>query len=165
MKKLISSLDELIKIKRPEYYSELQPSVDAGLFAKFENTFEMDLPEDFKELYLWKNGQNPMSFDVIQGNRSFMSLEEVIRVKSMLDGMIGYDFDDPSYWRRGWVPFLHNGGGSYLCLDLQAESGGTSGQLIAFWKADKGRPVEHKSLRVWLNYLISGMKNGTLEFY
>ncbi len=72
----------------------------------------------------------------------------------MLDGMIGYDFDDPKYWRRGWVPFLHNGGGSYLCLDLLAEDGGDPGQLIAFWKQDSDRPIEYPDLRAWIQAVI-----------
>jgi len=83
-------------------------------------------------------------------NRMFLSLEAVAEIKDLLDSMIGSDFEDPRYWRRGWVPFLHNGGGSYLCLDSTAEDGGVPGQLIAFWKADHDRPVEYPSLEAWL---------------
>ena len=61
------------------------------------------------------------------------------------------------------MPFLHNGGGSYLCLDLTAEDGGTPGQLIGFWKADDDRPVEYPSLVAWLNELAESMERGTLE--
>jgi cell wall assembly regulator SMI1 len=82
---------------------------------------------------------------------------------TQLDGMIGYDFKDPRHWRRGWVPFLHNGGGSYLCVDLAAEDGGTPGQLIGFWKADKDRPVEYSSVEAWLNNLADSKERGTLE--
>jgi cell wall assembly regulator SMI1 len=103
---------------------------DAELDA-FEAQFTL-MPAAFRQLYRWRNGQDPMSSAPLQGNRSFCTLEEIASTKAMLDGMIGYDFDDPRHWRRGWVPFLHNGGGSYLCLDLAAEDGGlpdrTSGQ-------------------------------------
>ena len=83
-----------------------------------------------------------------------MSLEEIAEAKELLDGMIGYDFDDPRYWRRGWVPFLHNGGGSYLCLDLVADDGGSPGQLVAFGKANDDRPVEYRSITAWLIALV-----------
>ena len=104
-----------------------------------------------------------MSFAPLQMNRSFMRLEDIARVKDMLDGMIGADFDDPRYWRRGWVPFLHNGGGSYLCLDLAAEDGGHRGQLVGFWKADENRPVEFPSVEAWLADLVASMEAGELE--
>ena len=96
-------------------------------------------------------------------NRSLCPLHEIANTKDMLDGMIGYDFDDPQYWRRGWVPFLHNGSGSYLCLDLAAEDGGQSGQLLGFWKRDKDRPVEFPSVEVWIADLIDSMEAGELK--
>jgi cell wall assembly regulator SMI1 len=40
--------------------------------------------------------------------------------------MIGYGFDDPKWERRGWIPFLSNGGGDRLGLDLMAEDGARS---------------------------------------
>lgn len=77
--------------------------------------------------------------------------------------MIGRDFDDSEYWRWGWVPFLHNGGGSYLCLDLAAEDGGKPGQFIGFWKADEDRPAEFPSVEAWLADLVESMETGELE--
>ena len=93
----------------------------------------------------------------------FLSLREINGAKAELDRCIGYDFDDPRYWRRAWVPFLNNGGGSYLCVDLAAEDGGTPGQLIAFWKAGEDRPVEYARVEEWLNELADSVERGTLE--
>ena len=92
-----------------------------------------------------------------------MSLAEICDTKCELDGMIGLDFEDPKYWRRGWIPFLHNGGGSYLCVDVAAEDGGQSGQLIGFWKADEDRPIEFESVRHWLESFWNSMVDGTFE--
>jgi cell wall assembly regulator SMI1 len=61
------------------------------------------------------------------------------------------------------VPFLHNGGGSYLCLDLAAEDGGQPGQVIGFWKRDEDRPVEFTSVEAWLTELVESMESGELE--
>ena len=104
-----------------------------------------------------------MSSNPLQLNRTFCTLEDVAGSKEMLDGMIGSDFDLPRYWRRGWVPFLHNGGGSYLCLDVAAEDGGHPGQLIGFWKRDEDRPVEFPSVEAWLDNLVASMEDGSLE--
>lgn len=160
---LLARMDRWLAAHRPAYYAILQPGViDAALDA-FEARFALTLPDAFRRLYRWRNGQDPMSFDAIQLNWAFSPLDDVADTKGLLDGMIGHDFDDPRWWRRGWVPFLHNGGGSHLCVDVAAEDGGRPGQLIAFWKADADRPIEHPSLEAWLAALVASMEDGSLE--
>jgi cell wall assembly regulator SMI1 len=159
----ITRIDHWLAQHRPDYYAQLQPGVDASALDAFESRFSLPLPSAFRELYQWRNGQRLDCSDSLQGNWTFEPLEEVSERKDMLDGMIGYDFDDPKYWRRGWVPFLHNGGGSHLCVDLAAEDGGAPGQLIEFWKADDDRPVAYPSIETWLNGLADSMEQGTLK--
>lgn len=158
----LKELDRLLSERRPEYYKLLNPSISKSYFEQFRDKFDLALPEDFEKFYSWKNGQDPMSSMPLYQNRTIMQFDELVDVKEMLDGMIGYDFDDPKYWRKGWVPFLHNGGGSYLCLDLLAEDGGEKGQLIAFWKADTDRPVEHNNISNWLSWLVKSINDNTL---
>jgi cell wall assembly regulator SMI1 len=160
---LLRRLDRWLAANRPDYYALLQPGATDAELDTFEAHFALELPVAFRQLYLWRNGQDPMSSAPLQMNRSFSTLDEITRTKEQLDGMVGNDFDDPRYWRRGWVPFLHNGGGSYLCLDLLAEDGGRPGQLVAFWKADKDRPVEFPSIEVWLTKLVASMEDGSLK--
>jgi cell wall assembly regulator SMI1 len=114
-------------------------------------------------LYRWRNGQADGNYKSLQMNRMFSPLESVANTKELLDGMIGSDFDRPEWWRRGWVPFLSNGGGSHLCVDAAAEDGGQAGQLVAFWKADEDRPVEYESVETWLADLVESMESGELE--
>lgn len=160
---LIGRLDRWLAANRPDYYALLQPGATDPDLDAFEARFSLKLPTAFRAMYQWRSGQDEMSFDSLQGNRSFCTLTEVARTKDMLDGMSGSDFDDPKYWRRGWVPFLHNGGGSYLCLDLAAEDGGRPGQLVGFWKADEDRPVEFPSVEAWLADLVESAEAGELE--
>jgi cell wall assembly regulator SMI1 len=163
VEQLIARMDRWLAANRPDYYALLQAGVSDSDLDAFESRFAMKLPVAFRRLYRWRNGQDPRSYDAMQDNRSFCTLDDVAETKAMLDGMIGSDFEDPRYWRRGWIPFLHNGGGSYLCLDLAAEDGGEIGQLIAFWKQDQDRPVEFASMEAWLKALVTSMEDGTLE--
>ena len=160
---LLDRMERWLVANRPEYFEILQPGAKDDSIDRFEARFAVKLPTAFRQFYRWRNGQDPGSFDPLQGNRLFSSLEDIADTKDMLDGMIGSDFEDPRYWRRGWIPFLHNGGGSHLCLDLAAEDGGRLGQLIGFWKGDQDRPVEFLTTEAWLDDLVSSMENGTLE--
>jgi cell wall assembly regulator SMI1 len=160
---LIGRMDRWLAANRLDYYALLQPGASDAELNAFEAQFSLRLPAAFRHLYRWRNGQDAMSSAPLQMNRSFMRLEDIARVKNLLDGMVGYDFDDPRYWRRGWVPFLHNGGGSYLCVDLAAEDGGQPGQLIGFWKQDEDRPVEFPNVEAWVADLVESMESGELE--
>ena len=156
-------MDRWLAANRPDYHTLLRPGVSEADLDAFESKFAVKLPPAFRQLYRWRDGQDPASCGALQDNRSFCTLQDVADTKEMLDGMIGFDFEDPRYWRRGWIPFLHNGGGSYLCLDLAAEDGGQVGQLIGFWKQDQDRPVEYPSTEGWLKALVTSMEDGTLE--
>lgn len=163
VKALIVRLDCWLTANRPEYYAMLQSGATEAELDAVETQFSLVLPGAFRQLYRWRSGQDPMSAAALQMNRSFCTLEEVVSTKGILDGMIGDDFDDPQYWRRGWVPFLHNGGGSYLCIDLVAEDGGQPGQLIGFWKRDEDRTIEFPGVVEWLADLVATMESGKLK--
>ena len=83
-------------------------------------------------LYQWRNGQRLDCFASLEYNRMFMPLEDAASTKRLLDGMIGKDFERPNWWRKEWVPFLSNGGGDYLCLDLSTADGDIPPQVITF---------------------------------
>ena len=159
----IARIDRWLAAHHPDYYVRLRPGATDEVLDAFERRFSLRLPPAFRALYRWRDGQHPECCDSLHQNRMFVPLEDVTDTKDLLDGMIGYDFEDPRYWRRDWVPFLHNGSGSYLCLDLAAEGGGVAGQLVAFWKSDKDRPVEHASMGVWLTTVADSMEAGTCK--
>ena len=160
---LLGRMERWLIANRPEYFARLQSGVTNAQLDAFEVQFAVELPAAFRELYRWRNGQEDGCYESLQMNYMFCPLDDVADTKAMLDGMIGTDFEREGWWRRGWVPFLSNGGGSYLCLDLAAEDDGLTGQLVAFWKADEDRPVEFPSLEAWLGDLVASMEGGSLE--
>jgi cell wall assembly regulator SMI1 len=120
MEALIGRLDCWLAKNRPDYYVHLQPGATDAQLDAFEVQFSLKLPAAFRQLYRWRNGQDGMRSESLQQNFLFSSLEDISRTKELMDGMIGYDFEDPRWWRCGWVPFLDNGAGDHLCLDLTA---------------------------------------------
>jgi cell wall assembly regulator SMI1 len=73
-----------------------------------------------------------------------------------------YDFTDPKWWRKEWIPFLHNGGGDHLCLDPMARDFGKPMQIIVFWHDWEDRSVKYESIESWLADLVRSMEERTL---
>jgi cell wall assembly regulator SMI1 len=91
----------------------------------------------------------------------FIPLEDSASSKELLDGMI--DFDDPNWWRRGWVPFTLSYGGDHYCVDLDAEAGRAAGRVIEFWHDAATRNVLAPSFADWFDHLVSTMEEGRLK--
>ena len=160
---LLERMERWLVAHRPGYFARLQPGVTNVQLNAFEVQFSLKLPDAFRQLYLWRNGQADGNSESLQMGRMFSPLESVSDTKELLDGMIGSDFDRPEWWRGDWVPFLSNGGGSHLCVDVAPEDGGRVGQLVAFWKADEDRDIEYPSVEAWLADLVESMESGELE--
>jgi cell wall assembly regulator SMI1 len=160
---LIGRLDRWLATNRPDYYAHLLPGVTDAHLDAFEARFSLKLPEAFRELYRWRNGHDMIRSESLQHNLMFSSLEDIARVKELMDDLIGSDFKDPRWWRRSWVPFLENGAGDHLCLDLTAEDGGTPGQVLTFYHDWDSRPIRFPSMEAWLADLVESMESGRYE--
>lgn len=146
----INILDQHLSRLRPEFYKNLLPPLQALEIQELEQQYQMNLPEDLKNLYSWKNGQSISSFDSFVNNSTFLSLQEALEIAAELTGMIGYDFEIENWWNRNWIPLFHNGGGDYICYDLEGLFTGNAGQLITFWHADADRDVIAPTLEEFL---------------
>lgn len=108
----LERMERWLSANRPGYLACLQPGVTDAQLDAFEARFAVQLPAAFRSHYRWRNGQADGNYEPLQMNRMFSPLEDVAHTKQMLDDMIGSDFDQPERWRRGWVPFLSDGGES-----------------------------------------------------
>jgi cell wall assembly regulator SMI1 len=163
MDDLISRADAWLQKNRLDYYAVLRPgAADAELDA-YAARFGLDLPTDFRQLYRWRDGQDPASSKPLLRNHMFMPLAASASSKELLDGMIGSDFEDPNWWRRGWVPFTESYGGDHYCLDLDAAAGAAAGRVIDFWHDEAKRNVKAASLADWLEDLVGTMEAGRLK--
>jgi cell wall assembly regulator SMI1 len=153
---VVRRLDAWLSCHRPEYYQNLRQGLTDAQWAEFQSRLGVSLPTAFRELYQWRDGQHNDSL-AFHMNQDWMCSEDIIRIKHLMDSMIGYDFE-PGYWEAAWVPFLHNGGGSHLCVDVSR-----GGQLVEFWKADHDRPIASPSLEHWLNVFVTSLERDRWE--
>jgi cell wall assembly regulator SMI1 len=159
----IARLDRWLANNRPDYYQSLQPGVSNADLDQFEVDFNVRLPESFRTFYRWRNGQANDCYASLQDNRMLMSLENIRAAKEVLDGMIGADFEAQNWWRREWVPFLDNGGGDHLCLDLSPMADGISPRVREFWHDMPERDVTQLTFQSWLGVLVEQMEEGRYE--
>ena len=156
---LIERLVQWLRTHRPAYYQSLQPPLDAAQLAELEAFANLTLPAEFRQLYGWKGGQSGGSPEPLYDGRSFMQpaeLREGMRANNELREM-GV-FDEETWWRPGWLPFLTDGGGNFLCLDTEGSFGGQAGQLISFRSENPARDIEYPDLNSFLSSLVEGFE-------
>ena len=162
MRDLIRRSDAWLKANRPDYYSILRPGVEDAALDAYQARFGLVLPPELRQLYRWRDGQDLGRSIALVHNHMFVPLAHSASDKEMLDGMIGADFEDPAWWRRGWVPFTESYGGDRYCVSLDAEDG-APGQVIDFWHDEPTRNVLAPSFADWFRELVLAMEQGRLE--
>ncbi|HVI43705.1 MAG TPA: SMI1/KNR4 family protein [Chitinophaga sp.] len=150
MLKHLETLDTQLSALRPSYYSQLAPALTGDAIQALEKKYATTLPSDVRQLYLWKNGQQPNCYEAFVNNSLFVSLEEMLDTAQELTSMIGSDFDVDNWWNAGWLPLFHNGGGSRICYDMNGIFTARKGQLIEYWNADSDRNVISPDLDTFL---------------
>jgi cell wall assembly regulator SMI1 len=138
MDDLIRRADAWLQTNRPDYYAILRPGVSDAALDTYAARFGLELPTELRQLYRWRDGQDPAISKALVHNHRFIPLDDSASSKELLDGMIGFDFDDPNWWRRGWVPFTTSYGGDHYCVDLDAEAGTAAGRVIDFCMRQDG---------------------------
>jgi cell wall assembly regulator SMI1 len=161
MDTLIARLDRWLTEYRSGYHAELQPGLSGKRLLEFEQHLGFRVPDAFKELYAWRNGQSPRCYAALQGNRMFMTIEDVLGTHRMMNELLeGGEFDQELWWSPRWVPFLYNGAGDYLCIDTGGAFTGSEGQIIEFWHDWERRDVVYPSLEKWLETFVASLEAG-----
>lgn len=135
-------------------YEDIKGAVEED-FLNFENTFDIKLPKDFKELYKYKNGSGYFSIlqcSIDKRNVSFslLSLDEMKRIKGFFqdrDALLT-DYPDfftsediknmrdnrikPYLFHKAWFPFASYCDCCYLMLDFDPDKEGQEGQIIFY---------------------------------
>lgn len=155
IEKTLQELDVNIQKTRPEFYPNLGTSLSDEEIKELEEKYKVQLPENLKSLYQWKNGQADGCYEAFVNNSMFIPLDQALDTAQELTSMIGFDFEIDNWWNEKWIPIFHNGGGDYICYDTGGLFTGQAGQLIEFWHADNDRNVISPNLEVFIQTLNS----------
>jgi cell wall assembly regulator SMI1 len=84
---LLLKLDQWLAANRPDYYAMLRPGASEVGLDDFEREFSLRLPEAYRLLYRWRDGQAQDCTESFVQNFLFTSLADVRDSKRLLDGM------------------------------------------------------------------------------
>ena len=158
---LITRLDAWLRENRIDVYESLQPGADADVLVQMEADFGFRLPALFRELYMWRNGQQGQVPPSFRNNSYLMPIDEISHTWREMTSMQEHgEWEQPQWWSRGWVPFLHNGAGSNLCVDMLGSFTGRQGQVIEFWAKFGDRPIIAPDIDTWLRHFVETMEQG-----
>ncbi|GAK73482.1 hypothetical protein RRU01S_44_00010 [Agrobacterium rubi TR3 = NBRC 13261] len=150
-----------------------QPATEDEIISA-ERRFGLELPDAVIDLYRLANGQ-PSNAAGIEGSFVIMSLDEAVDAANFLNSEFpdGINADAPddtfveadhgvrsTWWSRHWIPVMHNGGGDYLCADLDPAEGGSKGQIISYYHDEMFRSLVAPSVDSMLDDLASRLVSG-----
>lgn len=162
------------------WYAEHVPTIHATLRAgateseldALEKHIGFTLPQDFRELYKWHDGQNwengyvfglefiPLArvkteWDVWKSLESEFGDDEVNKHFSRPTGAI-----TEKYINAGWLAFLVDGGGNSIGVDLSPDARGKEGQIINFGRDEKHKYVLADSVAQFLREYWKRLEEG-----
>jgi cell wall assembly regulator SMI1 len=153
-------IEAWLKIHAPRIFDALAPGATAAQIAAAERKLRFELPEDVRMTYLIHNGAEDS--DLLPSPAtlppemafSLLPLDEIVR-----------DFREMRQWdgwSKHWLPIAHNGGGDYLCVDLNddKEDPNARGRIIEYQHELSDFEVVSPSLRHLLQQLSDGMDRG-----
>ncbi|WP_088702689.1 SMI1/KNR4 family protein [Rhizobium sp. R693] len=70
----------------------------------------------------------------------------------------------PVWWWPKWIPFMENGGGDYLCVDMDPTAGGNLGQIVIYYHDEAFRRRDAQSIGEMFARIADGLETGTYTF-
>lgn len=126
MIKEIEKLDLWLKENRKDFYALLNSPASETEIQQLESLVDVKLPEEFKMLLKWRNGQSSDAMDTFHPltNEMFMGIDDIKYMFTELKELLHYGDIEEDIWRPTWLPFMSNGGGDHTCIDVSPENYG-----------------------------------------
>lgn len=70
----------------------------------------------------------------------------------------------PVWWWPKWIPFMENGGGDYLCVDMDPTLSGNLGQIVIYYHDETFRRKDAQGIGEMLARIADGRETGTYTF-
>jgi predicted DNA-binding WGR domain protein/cell wall assembly regulator SMI1 len=157
---MLARLDSWLQKNRPSFLKSARPGASPEEIGKLETSVGKPLPETLKAFLAWR-GESRQRF---QDNYALMSIKEITGERKGLNQLLDAgEFDHPTWWRKDWIPFLANGSGDFLCVDLGGTFNGVPGQVLEYWHDYGDRTVLYPSFEAWLTVSVETLEAGAWD--
>lgn len=162
------SLLEALKAYIPEVEELLNPGVEEAQIMEAEKRIGFPFPDDFRKLYMKHNGEGDQVMGVMAGF-TWMDLQSVTgywrgRQNSSLNVISSKpDAVKEGGYRKGWVPFADDSGGSLLIMDLEPGDKGSYSQIISLDRNTNISYVLAESFSQFIESIAAQLRTGDLE--
>lgn len=165
MQVALGRIDRWTEAHRPDFHKELSKGADEKALAALEKKIGKKLPVAYHALFRWHDGND--GYSSFYYNNTFMSLSGVSSTWDVMHDLIPqFENDDghKHWWHDGWVPFLENGGGDNVCVDLEGTFTKKKGQIMDFVHDDSPREVLFPDLPTWAEVFADSLEGELWEF-
>jgi cell wall assembly regulator SMI1 len=176
--KQLDSLEKWLSEYLPEVLDDLRPGASLEMVQQLESAIGVRLPDSFKNLYLWHDGQNMSTrtgpwyglrfLPVNRIQKEYEMWQQVLRDSSE-ESLISLNaimkstpqqFVKREYANLKWIPFAYDNGGNYLGIDLDPDIQGTVGQVINFGRDEERKIAIADSLESYLDWMLQKLVDG-----
>ncbi|MCZ8354288.1 MAG: SMI1/KNR4 family protein [Cyclobacteriaceae bacterium] len=122
MNELLSELENWIKIKRPTLYQSLNNGLTDEEIRYWQEKFGFSFPEEFVELYKWRNGQDSSNYEYFFNMNYFDEIEVVYNQwEDGNDNLTEFNDNNNIAWGKYWLRFFSRIDSNGFCIDVKGE--------------------------------------------
>jgi cell wall assembly regulator SMI1 len=160
----------------PKQYKFNPPATDAQIDA-FERLVGLKMPNAFRQLYRWHDGENDDRWGHIYGIPLLALDHAAAEWKSWHDVLGQFRGNryaipadawpkgavDPAYINPRWIPLTADGSGNHIGLDFDPWPKGRVGQVILFGRDEDVKVVLAESLGKFLDWIAGLLEGGNFR--
>ncbi len=171
---LWKKLEAALKTKAPEVKRLLNKAAEEKQIVQLESTLAIALPDDFRASCQIHDGMQDGSQSIVpegwlnepyhlmsiaQIESEWRSLKQLAESGEFSTCETNSDEGiAAAWWHTSWIPFMSNGGGDSLCIDLTPTKSGSRGQIIQFSHETSRRRLVARSYAAFMNELLEQWK-------
>lgn len=163
MIKTIIKLDTWLKENRNEFYKKLNKGLTDTEIQVWEDKFGFKFPEDFKNLYQWRNGQKAENRECFFYHQYFDPIEVVYEQWEFgNEDLTEFNEDDSIVWGESWLRFTSAIDSNGYCLDVKGDFKEVG--AIVYYIHDDENEVLFANLETMLEMILNQFEQGVYGY-